>query len=73
MFSDKFSNKVLGQMETMMQNFKGDKDEILNVSPDTIIIPNDATLKYDVFEAIGADKDPDTSNNGFNYQYGRWM
>lgn len=53
MFSDKFSNKVLGQMETMMQNFKGDKDEILNVSPDTIIIPNDATLKYDVFEAIG--------------------
>ena len=25
-----------------------------------------------MFAAIGADKDPATANNGFNYQYGRW-
>ena len=29
-------------------------------------------LKRDVFAAIGADKDPSTANNGFNYNYGRW-
>lgn len=72
LFADAFSNKVLAHAETAMQNFKGDKDEILGIVPDTILIPNDAALKYAVFEAIGADKDPATSNNGFNYNYGRW-
>ena len=44
-----------------------------NVFKDTtIIIPNDATAKKSVFEVIGADQDPATSNNAFNYQYGRW-
>lgn len=71
-FSDAFSNDALGAMETAMQGFTGDNDEILDVAPDTILIPNDYQLKKQVFEAIGADKDPTTSNNGFNYQYGRW-
>lgn len=71
-FSDAFSNDALGAMETAMQGFKGDSDEILDVSPDTILIPNDYKLKKDVFAAIGADKDPNTANNGFNYTYGRW-
>lgn len=72
LYSDPFSNRTLAKLETRMQNFEGDKEEILNVAPDTIIIPNDGDLKYTVFEAIGADKDPNTSNNGFNYNYGRW-
>ena len=42
------------------------------MAPDTILIPNQYALKKAVFAAIGADKDPDTANNGFNYQYGRW-
>lgn len=71
-FSDAFSDDALAAMETAMQNFKGDNDEILDVSPDTIVIPNDYKLKKAVFAAIGADKDPDTANNGFNYIYGRW-
>lgn len=71
-FSNAFSADVLGKMETAMQNFKGDKDELLGVAPDTIIIPNDHELKKAVFAAIGADKDPDTNHNGFNYQFGRW-
>lgn len=71
-FSDAFSDDALAAMETAMQNFKGDNDEILDVSPDTIVIPNDYKLKKAVFSAIGADKDPDTANNGFNYIYGRW-
>lgn len=71
-FSDAFSTAALGALETAMQNFKGDNGEILAVSPDTIIIPNLYGLKNDVFGGIGADKSPETANNAFNYQYGRW-
>lgn len=71
-FAGAFSVDILGAIETRMQNFKDDNGEVLNVAPDTIIIPNDAVLKKAVFAAIGADKDPATANNGFNYQFGRW-
>lgn len=72
LFKDAFSNRTLAKLESRMQNVEGDKGEVLAVAPTTILIPNEANIVYDVFEAIGADKDPDTSNNGFNYQYGRW-
>lgn len=72
LFADAFSVDVLGAAECAMQGFRGDNDEILDVAPDTIVIPNSHKLKKDVFAAIGADKDPATANNGFNYQYGRW-
>lgn len=71
-FSDAFSVDALGKLETRMHLFKGDTGEILDVAPDTILIPEDADLKKKVFAAIGADKDPVTANNAFNYQYGRW-
>lgn len=38
------------------------------MSPDTILIPDLASLKKDVFAAIGADSDPATSNNAFNHR-----
>lgn len=72
LFSDAFSDDALAAAETAMQNFRGDNGEILDVAPDTILIPNLYALKKSVFEAIGADKDPNTSNNGFNYLFGRW-
>ena len=59
-------------MEAKMQNFKGDNNELVNVAPNTILIPNDAALKKAVFAAIGADKDPASANNGFNFIFGRW-
>ena len=71
-FAGAFSDTVLGQIETKMQNYTDDNGEVLTLAPDTIMIPNDATLKKTVFAAIGADKDPLTANNGFNYQFGRW-
>lgn len=67
-----FSADALGKVETAMHLFKGDNGEILDVAPDTILIPEDAELKKAVFAAIGADKDPATANNAFNYQFGRW-
>ncbi|MDN0032230.1 hypothetical protein QVN85_04880 [Oscillibacter valericigenes] len=72
LYSDSFSITTLGKAETVMQNLTGDNGELLSVTPDTIWIPNDATIKNTVFAAIGADKDPATANNAFNYQYGRW-
>ena len=71
-FKDAFSVEALGKLETAMHLFRGDNDEILDLAPDTILIPEIATLKKDVFAAIGADKDPVSANNAFNYQYGRW-
>ncbi len=72
LFSDAFSDDALGMLEVKMQNFRGDNGEILDVAPDTILIPNVHSLKKAVFAAIGADKDPDSGNNGFNYHFGRW-
>ncbi len=72
LYSDGFSADALGALEVAMQNTRGDNDEILDVAPDTIIIPNIHSLKKAVFAAIGADKDPATANNGYNYQFGRW-
>lgn len=72
LFADQFSVDALDYAESHMQNLCGDNEEILQVAPDTILIPNDAELKRKVFAAIGADKDPMTANNGFNYQFGRW-
>lgn len=72
LFSDAFSVDALSKMESAMHLTRGDNDEILDVSPDTILIPEIASLKRDVFAAIGADKDPATANNAFNFQFGRW-
>ena len=71
-FAGDFSAANLDAVETMMQNTKGDNGELLAIAPDTILIPNDAALKRKVFEVVGADKDPDSGDNGFNFQFGRW-
>ena len=71
-FSDAFSADALSKMETAMHLFRGDNDEILDVAPDTILIPEITSLKKAVFAAIGSDKDPSNANNAFNYQFGRW-
>ena len=71
-FSDEFSVDALGKMETAMHQFRGDTGELLEVAPSTILIGDDSVLKKNIFAAIGADKDPVSANNAFNYQYGRW-
>ena len=72
LFADDFSSDALGAMEERMQNFKGDNGEILDVAPTTILIPNDYKLKRDIFAVLGADNEPETANNGWNYLVGRY-
>lgn len=71
-FAGELTAANLDAVETVMQNTKGDNGELLAIAPDTILIPNDAALKRKVFEVVGADKDPDSGDNGFNFQFGRW-
>lgn len=71
-FADAFSVDALAQAESCMQNFMDDNGNILNIAPDTILIPNDAALKKAVMAAVGSDKDPNSNYNAFNNLYGRW-
>jgi len=71
-FSDTVDSDALGKLQTKMQNFCDPAGNILAVSPDTIIIPNDADIKKAVFAAVSSDKTPENANNAFNYQFGMW-
>lgn len=72
LFSNEFSADALDRAEAAMQQFKGDNGELLGVAPVTIAIANTPALKRKVFEVVGAHLDPNTANNGFNFQVGRW-
>lgn len=65
-FKDAFSTANLFKAMTAMQNLKGDNDEILDMNPDTIIIPNIASLKADVYAAVASLQKPGTTNNDVN-------
>lgn len=71
-FSNAFSLEALDMAEAAMHLYKGENDEILEVAPDTILIPESASMKREVFKAIGSDLDPAAATHAFNHQYGRW-
>ena len=72
-FSNAFSEANLGLVATAMQNLKTDSGDVGNLAPDTIIIPNDAKAKADVFGVLGAYHDTSTAaGNKYNYQFGNW-
>ena len=72
LFSNSLTPESLGLAETAMQNFTGDTGEVLAVAPRVLLIPNDGAMKKAAFEAVGSVDDPTSSNNAWNYQYGRW-
>lgn len=72
LFSNEFSTDALDRGEAAMQQLKGENGELLGIAPTTIALANDPALKRQVFKVIGADLDPDTAGNGFNFQCGRW-
>ncbi len=71
-FSNLFSKSNLGRIVEKMSLFKDDNGNILNIAPDTIVIPYNAELIDTVFSVIGSDRAPDSANNAFNYQFGMW-
>ena len=71
-FKADFSTSILDQVQEAMQSFTDDDGNLLNVAPDTIIIPNVASLKRAVLAAVSSDLDPESSKNAMNFQAGLW-
>jgi hypothetical protein len=71
-FSNAFSQSIMDEVQARMQQFTDDDGNILNVAPDTIVIPNSGALKRAVIAAVGSDLDYATSNNAINFQAGLW-
>ena len=72
LFKGAFTQVVMDKMQEKMQKFTDDDGNILNVMPDTIIIPNSGELKRAVYAAVGSELDPNTANNAWNFQVGQW-
>ena len=72
LYNGAFSIDNLGLAEEKMHYFKDDDGNVLTVSPDTIVVPDRASIKKLVFEAIGSENNPDTANRACNYMYGRF-
>ena len=73
LFNEDFTYEAFCYMQEKMQNFRDDDGNLLGVTPDTILIPNDAMLKKAVFNAVGAEGIPnDTSGSSMNFQCGLW-
>ena len=62
----------MDKVQEYMQGFKDDDGHLLNVAPDTILIPNVGELKRAVLAAVGSDLDPESSKNAMNFQAGLW-
>ncbi|MBQ7646971.1 MAG: hypothetical protein IJS94_06860, partial [Clostridia bacterium] len=71
-FSNLFTKSNFSKIVEKMSLFKDDNGNILNIAPDTIIIPYNAALIDSVIEVVGSEKDPSSSNNAFNRHYGMW-
>lgn len=71
-FSDAFSSESLTRLEAAMQDFRDHDGNLLTVMPNTIMIANDPELKMEIFKVLGADRDPNSANNGFNMNFDRW-
>lgn len=71
-FSDFLTKDTLGRIATAQQNFKSDKDNNIKVASNTLIIPNVHDIKSEAFNVLGAEKDPGTANDGFNYLFGQY-
>ena len=72
LFKGEFGVAVMDAVQEYMQDFRDDKGNLLNVKPDTIIIPNSGALKRDVLAAVGSELDPRGNNNAWNFQCGLW-
>lgn len=72
LFSGEFSVAVMDAMQCAMQEFRDDDGNLLSVTPDTIILPNDPAMIRAVLAAVNSEKDPESASNAVNFQVGLW-
>jgi len=74
--SNRFSNGATqGGIETIitaMQKFEGDTENLINITPRTILIPNDARLKRQIFTALGSVGLLESNGNAWNFNLGSY-
>ena len=72
-FNAAFTYDNLMAIEEYMQKYTDDDGNLLNIQPDTIIIPNNARIKKLVYDAVLTSSGrPDTANNSTNVNADRW-
>jgi hypothetical protein len=73
-FNLAFSYDNLCKLEEYMQKLTDDDGNLLNIQPDTIIIPNNAAIKKLVADVVFTDAGAPLGNNNhsFNFNYDRW-
>lgn len=72
LYDGSYSYDNLAKIETNMQNYTDDDGNLLNLQPDTIIIPNNALLKKQIIEDLNGEGNPNSANLKGNYHMGRW-
>lgn len=72
LFTGTFSVSVMDAVQCAMQEFKDDDGNLLSVTPDTIILPNDPAMIRAVLAAVNSEKDPESASNAVNFQVGLW-
>lgn len=72
LFGSAFSVSAMDALQCQMQEFKDDDGNLLAVTPDTIILPNDPALIRAVLAAVNSEKDPESASNAVNFQVGLW-
>ncbi len=72
LFQGTFGTSIFDQVQEQMQSFTEDDGNLLNIAPDTIIIPNVGSMKRAIFAMAGSDFDPNSANNAINFQVGLW-
>lgn len=65
-YADAFSAAALFKMMTAYQNLQGENGEVLGLCPDTLVIPNDATMKEAAYAAVNSYSKPGGNNNDAN-------
>ena len=72
LFNAVFSYDNLSRVEELHQDFRDDNGELLNLAPDTILIPNDNRAAQIVIEQLGGDYRPGTADNDASFHVDRW-
>lgn len=69
-YADAFSGEAWSKMMTAYQNLQGENGEILNLCPDTLIIPNLQAMKDAAYAWVNSHNTPGSGNNDANPLYG---
>lgn len=72
LFNAVFSYENLATVESKLRKQTDDEGNLLNIVPNTIVIPDEPGIRRKVVEVLSADGKPGTADNDGNYHYGKW-